>query len=307
MRRGGAVRDAASRGGGRTWTALAAAAIVVTFATQLALAAWNRSGETARLELTDASLSLPWPYESQEGEPLSLGLGAIPAIELSGEELDALGFPLDRMERWRADESHRRPLARSLWVVLDDSPQGWERYLRQREEDLRRREEALDRRRPERGGRTRDDREQQALEKLRRGPRQPVVAAAGRDPDALRRRFPDRRRQAVVRGTVTASYHGLVERWRGRPHLAVSDLTVPPALHARVRALIDEWEERGSGPQRVMTDDMPAFRAVVAWGRRHEPWLVDVEALTERTGGEAAPTVPATSGPGTRSPQPPPR
>lgn len=296
------------RGGARSWLAIAAAVIVVTFAVQLALAAWNRGGETARLELDGASLSLPWPDDSQEGEPLSLGLGALPAIELSADELAALGFPLDRMEGRRTGESLRSPLARSLWVVLDTSPQGWERYLRHMQEALERREEALERRRRAEGGeRWRDDSERQELERLRRGPSQPVVAAAGRERDELRRRFPDRRRQAVLRGTVTASYDRLVEGWRGHPRLAVADLTVPPALHGRVRALIDAWEARSGGPGRMAIDRAPAFRAVVAWGRRHEPWLADVEALAERSGGDAAPIVPAATAPGTRPPDPPPR
>jgi hypothetical protein len=268
------------RGGPRAWLPVAAAVIVVTFALQLALAAWNRSGETARLELTGASLALPWPHQSQEGEPLSLGLGAIPAVELTGEELAALGFPAERMERWRTEESYRRPLARSLWVVLDHSPQGWERYLRQRREELRRREEALDRGRRE-GGEGRPfglEHEREAVEKLLRSPRQAVIVAAGRDREELRRRFPDRRRQAVARGTVTASSDRAEEQWTGHPRLAVDALTVPAALHGRVRALIAEWEER-SGGAGVAPDEEPDFRAVVAWGRRHEPWLVAIEPL----------------------------
>jgi hypothetical protein len=45
------------RDGRRAWLAVGAAVIVVTFAVQLALAAWNRSAETARLELTGAARS----------------------------------------------------------------------------------------------------------------------------------------------------------------------------------------------------------------------------------------------------------
>jgi hypothetical protein len=295
------------RGGPRSWLAVAAAAIVVTFAVQLALAAWNRGGETARLEMSGASLSLPWPDDSQEGEPLSLGLGVVPAIELSARELAALGFPLKRMEAWREDESHRSPLARSLWVVLDTSPQGWERYLRQKEEDLARREDAFERLQPERAERGwRDDSERQELDRLRRGPRQPVVAAAGRDRDELRRRFPDRQRQAVLRGTVTASHDPLLERWRGQPRLAVRALTVPPALHGPVRTLIDEWEARSRGPEGTWVDRAPAFRAVVAWGRRHEPWLLAVEPLPGRPPADAAPILPAVAEPGSPPAAPPP-
>jgi hypothetical protein len=256
--------------------------------------------------MSGASLSLPWPNDSQEGEPLSLGLGVTPAIRLSAEELAALGFPLDRMEGWREDESHRSPLARSLWVVLDDSPQSWERYLRQREEDLALREEAFERQRRAEGGERWWGDSRQELERLRRGPRQPVVAAAGRDRDELRHRFPDRRRQAVLRGTVTASHDHLLERWRGLPRLAVRELTVPPALHGRVRSLIDEWEARSRGPEGMSIDRAPAFRAVVAWGRRHEPWLVSVEPLPGRPPADAAPILPATAEPGTQPTAPPP-
>lgn len=268
------------RGGLRAWPAAAAAVIVVTFALQLALAAWNRGDETARLELTGASLSLPWSHESQEGEPLSLGLAAIPSLELRGEELAALGFPLERMERWRADDSTRSPLARSLWVVLDHSPQGWERYVRQRREELRRREEARERRRRE-GGEAQPydlEHDREVLQRLLRSPRQAVIVAAGLDRNELRRRFPDRARQAVARGTVTASRDREEEPWTGHPRLVVDALTVPAKLHGRVRALIAEWNERrGAGPE--VADEEPAFRAVVAWGRRHEPWLVTIEPL----------------------------
>jgi hypothetical protein len=295
MRRSGAVRGAASTGGGRAWLAVAAAAIVVTFAVQLALAAWNRSGETARLELTGASLSLPWPHESQEGEPLSLGLGAIPAVELTGEELAALGLPFDRIQRWRTDGSNRRPLAHSLWVVLDDSAEAWEQYLRQREEAF----ERLQRRGGERKWSI--EREREALARLRQSPRQPVIIAAGGDAGELRRRFPDPTLQAVARGTVTASYDTRLARWVGHPRLAILEIAVPPALHGRVRALSELREERNGGSDPAIANQEPGFRAVVSWGRRREPWLVDIHPVVGRSSSDAAPTATPTAPPPDRS------
>lgn len=272
-----------SRGAQRIWLAVAAAAIVATFALQLALAAWNRSGETARLELTGASLSLPSPGWTDEGEPLSLRIEPLDAIEPAPGELAALGFPPARIERRQADRSL---LERSAWVVLDVSDQAWRRYLADQAAQVELWREG------QTGETDGDERHwrQKRLEALRQGPPHAVLVAAGGDAGQLRRELTDRTRQAVARGTMRLSrpwYHA--ESWTVDARLTVDDLTVPPRFHGIVRELIDEWGRRG-GEDGVSVQDEPAFRALVAWGRRGEPWLVDIEPQAEE---RTAPTTTA--------------
>ncbi|MCU0250010.1 MAG: DUF4824 family protein [Vicinamibacterales bacterium] len=106
------------------------------------------------------------------------------------------------------------------------------------------------------------------------------VVDVDNDAAALRRRHPDRRRVAVVEATAAVRY--------------VSNPGQPPFLMGRVTSVLPaeinvprEWRGALEGlqsdaqtgtwppPQRE-----PRFRATVAWGKRLEPWITNVELLT---------------------------
>jgi hypothetical protein len=257
----------------RLWAAAAAAAVLLTtFGGQLALAAWNRGGETARLVLDDGSVELPWIGSHEEGEALFLHLDP-EAPELALDELAPLGFPVEAMERESGEEARLDVLPRSLWMVIDTTPEAWRRHLDRRQAEIERMERSE-------VGEERVEAQRATLDTLRTGPPWAVISAVGTDPAQLRRQHPDRARQAVVPGSVDPRrpWHGA--SWRGTPRPAVTSIAVPPALHRTVRRLVGAADRRRRAPD-VEAVAAPRFRAVVAWGRRHEPWLVAVEPLIE--------------------------
>lgn len=255
----------------RLWPAVAAAAVLLTFGSQLALAAWNRGGETARLALDEGGVELPWIGTHEEGEALFLHLDP-EAPELALDELAPLGFPVEAMERDSGEEARLDVLPRSVWMVVDTTPEAWRRHLDRRQAEIERME------RSDEVGDSSVEAHRAALETLRKGPPRAVISAVGTDPAALRRQHPDRTRQAVVPGSVDARRHWHGASWRGTPRPAVTSIAVPPALHRTVRRLLAAAEARREAPDEEAVA-APRFRAVVAWGRRAEPWLVAVEPL----------------------------
>ena len=127
-----------------------------------------------------------------------------------------------------------------------------------------------------------------------------VVVDAGRDRHALRRRYPDRSRYLVVPGTVHATevrpgaYEGLVSELR------VDSIHVPLRLRPPLDELVTAERVRRETSNSV--EDAfrpPRYRAVVAFGKRGEPWLVSVEKLpvpVSRPAGFASAPPPAPPG-----------
>jgi len=113
---------------------------------------------------------------------------------------------------------------------------------------------------------------------------------AGADADALRHSYPDRRQYAVVPGLVRPKVvqledgtHFLGGYVRG---LVVSRIHIPRRLRQGFEALLPEetWDQlferqREEAKSGWPSAAPPRFKAVLAFGRRHEPWLVTVAAL----------------------------
>jgi hypothetical protein len=95
---------------------------------------------------------------------------------------------------------------------------------------------------------------------------------AGRDARALRARYPDRTRYAIVRGKVRPSYlfgRGKEARWTGNIE-GVQNAQVNVPLEFR-KAL---ESAHPSIPPAGVAGGVPAFEVTVAFGKRFEPWIV---------------------------------
>jgi hypothetical protein len=96
---------------------------------------------------------------------------------------------------------------------------------------------------------------------------------AGRDARALRAKYPDRTRYAIVQGKVRPTYQShrakQPPRWTGYIEV-VENLRVNVPLEFR-KAI--ESAPR-SIPSAGVPGDGPAFEVTVAFGRRFEPWIV---------------------------------
>jgi hypothetical protein len=294
----------------RGWAA-AALLVLLTNAVVLARVAWNRSGEpAARLELTERELALPGAWRDEENTGLALtlrfhapepwrGEGTEMTSWLDREKLGELGFDVSVDPEAPAAERHyRSPLPREVWLVLEDEGEAWRSWLAGREEQV-----AEVRREVGRGEQGTDDLEaaERALAVDRVEATRLFAVDAGLDRDALRARYTDPARHAVVPATVRlhridlehdepAYLTGSVDR------VLVDRIHVPLRHRPAVESALAERERRSQERGRPQTRppgavtrspgaaDEPApplYRAELTVGRLGEPWLVEVERLRE--------------------------
>jgi hypothetical protein len=224
---------------------------------------------------------------------------------LDAQKLAALGF--DVSPRPRPVDTDRDPRAqeREVVLVLEVAGPAFHRYLRQREADLRRAQEAVkhagqpgdpvaEAARAARGEAeaaaasvqaarnevtTRAEQLRQAVEEDSRL----FAVDAGLDREALRRKYPDRHRYALVPALA-----GFTPRWEGDKYVA----------QGRVGRLLGEGisvprrltGELGVANGLAIAPQSPArFEVVLAFGRRLEPWVISTRSV------DAAPVSPAAS------------
>jgi len=289
--------------------ASACALIVVTNIALLSTAAWNRRGEPeAELTLTERELALP-AARQDEGSGLELSLvlthrapgmvrrtarwkrHELPPFDygwLDRTKLRELGFRIDLdPSEPDAPEHYEHAMARRAYLVVEYDGAAWKRWLADREKQLREL-----RRRVEEGaalpGDLADARAMLALDRTMRSRLFPVDA--GMDADALRRRYPDRRRFAVVAALLRPK---VVQAEGGEPFMSgqidnpvVRRVHVPRNLRRHLESFLphETWEEIEERERRVGEAGWPSpvpprYQASMALGRRHEPWLVSVAAL----------------------------
>ncbi|HUP43794.1 MAG TPA: DUF4824 family protein [Thermoanaerobaculia bacterium] len=293
----------------RGWAA-AALLVLLTNAVLLARVAWNRSGEpAARLDLTERELALPGAWRDEENTGLALTLrfhgpepwqepGEAMASWLDREKLGELGFDVGVDPETPAAERHyRSPLPREVWLVLEVEGAAWRQWITRREEEV-----AEVRQRVARGEKGTDDLEaaERSLAADRVEATRLFAIDAGRDRDALRARYADLARHAVVPATVRLHWIDIEEEPEERPaHLTgsveqvlVDRIHVPLRHRPAVESALAERERRSQersqpqtrlpgavtrAPQAAAEPTLPLYRAELAVGRLGEPWLTEVE------------------------------
>jgi uncharacterized protein DUF4824 len=254
--------------------------IALANAAVLAGVAWNRRGEPESVvTLTERELRIPSSAVNDEDDTgLDLQL-EWNARWWTGDRAPE-GLPVTTLRElgFQARAGRKEP-PRTAWVVLEMDGEAWQRWIAKR----RRQVEEKRRKEPESDCPPGSDLEQMLVSGSRL-----VVVDAGKDRQALRRRHPDRSRYLVVPGTVRAAevrpgaYEGLVS------DLQVDSIHVP----LRLRPLLDELvtaERLRQETSNGAPPEPPRYRAVVAFGRRGEPWLVRVEKLSPPAGFASAP------------------
>lgn len=259
---------------------LSAAAIVVAAnAAAWAAAAWNRSGEPeAVLVLTERELRLP-PRQA-ENTALALSLVFEPHAEQPREEpreagwfdrakLESIGFDCGRPVSDANAEYYRTRVPRSTFAALEFEGDTWRKQVEQSPPRVVR-YPAM----PLPDG------------TAGQAPRDPLLDThlvpidVDNDPAALRARHPDRRAVAIVEATVALRY--------------VSAPGQPPFLEGRVTTVLPrainvprEWRSVLTPlqqPERRLRvwpppPTEPRFRATIAWGKRLEPRVTNVELI----------------------------
>lgn len=267
---------------------LAAALIVSANLVVLAGAAYNRSEEQqGRFEFSQRELSPPWRWHAnREDSGLAVHLTwrmpelfgdsehrtASRASWLDEEKMQALGFP---PRPATSDRPRRpRPLPRDVWLVLEFDGDEYHGVLTRARHTydqalLAMAAEPDDTKLAERARGA----EQQWLRERDESSRLFVIDA-GLDPDRLRQQYPQRSRYLIAGGRIRPSwsyYSGAELQYRvAAGHvdsLNVSTIHVPARFRSTLLPLL-ETTARTSDPHR--------YTISVVYGRRHEPWVVDV-------------------------------
>jgi Domain of unknown function (DUF4824) len=213
---------------------------------------------------------LPPPVADQAGATHFLYPGSEswgPAAWLDRKKLAALGFDVAR----RSDEGeearyYEHVQAREVLLVLEMNADAYQSALQQ----IRTRAtqaaataaaDSFDASLVREAQRLRE-----SARRLERESSRLYVVDAGLDAEALRSRYPDRTRYAIVRGSVRPQVvgQGAARQLFGRvAAVHCADLTVPERLRAPL-------------PPRPLrpADRRQPFQVMVAFGRRFEPWIV---------------------------------
>lgn len=280
----------------RLTLAIAAALIVGTNAFVLAGVAYNRSGAPeATLRLSERELAVPYEWGiAKEKSSISLDLTwrvAPPASErraryyehgwgaarwLTSSKLTELGFKLPTSDATgAANAPEGRHKEREVYLVLEMDGVDYKHAVLAAQERLAREEAAVakgERRNAAesaKSARAALDRELTSSSRL-------FVIDAGLDAQALRDRYADRSRFAVVAGRVRPTVSGEEGKRQVLGYvraLSVERINAPLELVPVFDAL---------GPTRNHGRDAqpPRFEATVAYGRRLEPWLISASTLS---------------------------
>lgn len=274
------------------------ALIALTNAIALGGVAWNRSGEPESvLKLTQRELSKSRDYglgREEGGLQLRLRWRALPANpttdyywEYQGTpewmdeaKLASLGFdvsplPPARRGTWRED----RQLPREALIVLELDGPAYQKAL-----ERARARAAIEAAKGAKSGKTGPGTPaEQAANQLRNeetASSRLFAVDAGRDAQALRAKFPDRARYAIVQGKVRVTYlsgRGKQARWTGYVGDILNDqVNVPLEFRKSIEpapGTVRRFPAAASGP---------VFEVTVAFGRRFEPWIVAARAAKQQ-------------------------
>ncbi|SDH02808.1 protein of unknown function [Pseudomonas benzenivorans] len=260
----------------RLWLGLGL--ILLSNAVALAGVYYNRSGEPeSRLTLSERELRLPYGdwLGHEENSGLRLELVWRRADEswqldwLSEDKLRALGF---RLPESAADDWPRRlsrQLARPVLLVLELDGPAYRRQLDRARQALAEAQERVQARPQDRElQRQRDGRQEQLTQEERHASRLFLVDA-GLDAQALRQAYPDRQRYLLLAGRLKP-YESAGQPGQRRFSAAVYPESPRIGVPHALRGVFAGWQPGGG-----YREEGPRVRVQVAFGRRHEPWMVD--------------------------------
>ena len=212
---------------------------------------------------------------------------------LDADKLAALGFDVAPRPRPQSSERSARAQEREVLLVLEFAGPAYVQYLRERASDLQAAQEkarhagepgdpVAEAARAARG-------ESEAEAASVQAARNEVVAAAaqlrqaaredsrlfavdaGLDREALRRKYPDRQRYALVPALV-----GYTPSWEAEKFIAQGRIN--RLLNESINVPLPLARKLGVPADRNLAGEAPAIRfdAQIAFGRRLEPWLVAI-------------------------------
>lgn len=254
---------------------LAGVALILLINAFAVAGAWyNRSGEPdSRLALSERELDgMPAGLRKENsGVALQLRWRMPSAAEDNGNrynrhlndaQMRQLGFQLPTAED--CEPRCRRQAAREVLVVLELDGPTYREELRRQQEQLDQATQTLAALPEDKELQQRVEYRTRELDNLKRDTRLYAVDT-GLDRNALRQRYPDRSRYAIVQGLVRSTRWSNTQMLQGYlSELSIERISVPRQWH---RALVDL-------PNRTRDKStIPGLRIEVAFGQRLEPWI----------------------------------
>ncbi|PTS83972.1 DUF4824 domain-containing protein [Pseudomonas sp. HMWF032] len=262
-------------------------------------AAWNREEPAeSSLQLSERELGNTYAYWRKDNSSLTLRLdyrwpsrdSEHDYLSISAEKMAELGFALPGELNDESVRRYRRQLDRDALLVLELDGPAYQREVALAQaayaEALRLAKSVPD----SQELREAADYAGKALEQEQQRASRLLVVDVGLDQQVLRARYPDRQRYAIVRAIVEAQASSVVTQWTGegddpRPQAqrwvwqfggsadtpGLQSLNLPRRWHATFANLkeYDVQTEAGHAKR---------FSAELAFGRRLEPWFVELAA-----------------------------
>lgn len=273
--------------------------IVLVNAVVLAGVAWNRQPPAdSRLQLSERELRSHYSHGPRESSGIGLQLdyrwpsdaeGGSAYPQVSAAQMRELGFQLPAEPDEDAVRRYRRQLSREALLVLElDGPA----YRRELQLASARQAEAerLQRLAPDNPSLRKAALDAGAeLARQRERASRLLVVDLGLDRQALRARYPDRQRYAIVPAEVRPYVH---QDWQRRGEQqgsvlaarswrlgGVAELATAPSIHLpqRWHGLYASLPRRGDQPGAEPVSYDKLFVAELAFGRRLEPWVLRLE------------------------------
>ena len=236
----------------------AAAVVIASNAAALIGVALNRSAVTQQIDLTERELTVDKLSDDNSGVSLHLRWVNAFAPDGSGwlgaNKLAELGFDvLTPVTDPSAETKYRDVLPRDAFVVLELGGPSWEAWVSSQEERAQRANIALGGSSPRTGTRL-------------------IAVDAGRDPAALRRRYPDQARYLIVPAIIRLSPH-----WKLDPNTRRS---TPDSLSGYIQQ-VTPGEIHLPLPYASAISGAKSNKYVVTlrYGNRYEPWIAMFRAM----------------------------
>lgn len=239
--------------------------ILASNAVALAGVWYNRSGAPqAQLQLSEREIQLPYDswLRGEENSALRLQLAWRQADAdwswLDEAKLRQLGFAPNDLGR-RAE--------RPLWLVLELDGASYRKQVERATSALAAAQAALADRPQDQTLRQQRDQQRLELQYEQQQATRLLLVDAGLDAEALRQAWPDRQRQVILAGRLRPYRHADMPHYSASVVLQGDRISVP----RRYREAFAQWRLRAYDEKR------PRVQVEVAFGQRHEPWLVRVD------------------------------
>ena len=268
------------------------ALIAVTNAIALGGVAYNRSGEAeSALTLTERELQVVnWSWPDNHNSSIDLRLqwrvketysqdhdyGHWSDDWLNEEQLRSLGFDTALPEQtYDGVARHRRDPSKAVFFALEYDGPAYQEALEQRRKRVEYLTELTARNAEDSSFEERLKVVRKALADEEGSASRLFIVDASLDQDALRTRYPDRTRYAILRGRLSTYVSGEVGKQRiavGPPELDIEQIRVPHSYRTLAEPLRDRTRyTHNEGP--------PRFSATLHVGRRLEPWIVSMQGI----------------------------